>query len=74
MNMTNTKALISVFKNYYFFLKIISSYRDISLQNVPLFVHFPSQIFWSLDREPSNLFECTLYLHSCCVQIATLHV
>ena len=55
MNMTNTKVLISVFKNRKLFSENITTYRDIALQNLPLFVHFPPQKFRSRDWEPSNL-------------------
>ena len=55
MNMTNTKALITVFKNHKFFSKNITTYRDIPLQNLPLFDHFLPQKFRSRDWEPSNL-------------------
>ena len=55
MNMTNTKLLISVSKNLKLFSKNITTYRDIPLQNLPPFVHFPPQKFRSRDWEPSNL-------------------
>ena len=53
--MTNTKVLISVFKNHKLFSKNVTTYRDIPLQNLPLFVHFPPKKFRSRDCEPSNL-------------------
>ena len=55
MNITITKVLISVFKNHKFFSKNITTYRDIPLQNLPLFDRFPPQKFRSRDWEPSNL-------------------
>ena len=60
MNITNTKVLISVFKNHKFFSKNITTYRDIPLQNLPLFVHFPPQKFRSRDWEPLKLGTQTL--------------
>ena len=53
--MTNTKVLISAFKHHKLFSKNITTYRDTPIQNLPLFVHFPPQKFWSRDWEPSNL-------------------
>ena len=74
MNITNTKVQISVFKNHKFFSKNITTYRDIPLQNLPLFDHFPPQKFWSRDWEPSNLDAYIVYHYPCCVQISSFHV
>ena len=52
--MTNTKVLISVFKNDKLFSKNITTYRDIPLQNLPLFVHFPPQNFGHVTGSPQT--------------------
>ena len=74
MNMTNTKVLISVFKNHKFFSKNITTYRDIPLQNLPLSDHFPPKKFGHATGSPQTWYAYTIYLYPCCVQISTFHV
>ena len=45
--MTNTKVLISVFKNHKFFSKNITTYRESTTLKFTTFVHFPPQKFRS---------------------------
>ena len=74
MNITITKVLISVFKNHKFFSKNITTYRDIPLQNLPLFDRFPLRNFGHVTGSPQTWYAYTVYHYPCCVQISTFHV
>ena len=75
MNITITKVLISVFKNHKFFSKNIATYRDIPLQNLPLFDrYFRLWNFGHVTGSPQTWYAYTVYYYPCCVQISTFHV